>query len=391
VDKTISQDEHYASQEQSDSSINQRMLGKDNLELFLKIIPISMGLIYITGYLIALLYFRSIKIQNIDLLEASLFETGITFYLLSFTLIGALMIIPTLLVIARKGSALIPYQLGDHLIGVIFSVITFLIVYFSSVYITLFLTPGEFSHISSYFFKLLTFGVIGFTFLIIVNVITKKLTDDKIITPDGKIKEGHIYKATDILRVILFIIVLCYWYKIFIASSGVLIPVFSEINIVYYLIFLFLFFLLSVRLFSHLISPESHSKYAIILLSPLAATFFYLTIISYVYGPFPYIPSSRGGSWNLQSVSIISDDKALINDSILFDGSNISKKAYLVAENDSSIYVAVYTAKKTPQDLFSYLRNTKIIRIPAKSIKELIYNNDTSLIGRKTKKNKGVR
>jgi len=357
----------------NDDSI-QPGVGKQNVELFLKLVPLSAGVIYLTGYLAELLFFRNINIQSIDFLEASLFETGITFFLLSFTVIGALSIFPILWILVKKGASFIPYKLGEHLIGVLFSIGAFLIVYFSTVYITLFLSPGEFNKISSYFFRLLLYGVVGFFVLLLVNMTTKKYEDSKLFAPNGFLNKEYVYNFADFIRLALFIVVGYNWYKIFIANSGVLIPVLDEINVVYYLIFLFLSSGLSIRLFTHMIHPVSYSKYAIMLLTPLAAIFFYLTVLSYVYGPFLYIPSGRGGGWISQSVSLVTDDKVLMNDKALFNGGNVSKKLFLLVDNDSSLYVAEYSNIKNQKDVFRYLRGAEITQIKADLIKELIYN-----------------
>ena len=352
-------------------SSNSSAAAKKNIQLFLKFIPLLVGFVYITGYLISLIFLRILKIQSVDLIKASCFETGITFYLLSFTIVGIFAIFPLIYFLYKGKAKIVSAFYAKNIAGVFLSILSFLMLLFSIVYITLFVKPGSFSKISYYFMFMLFIGFFGFVTLVSIIVLS-----ENIIKKFHIIKEEHLRTSVDIVRIILFITIVGLVIKIFWGQVDSIIPVIKDEKIIYYILLLLMLAILTARIFWHLLHPSNFGKYALFILTPLWGIFFYVTLIAYVFGPYIYIPTSRGGGWYYQTISIIPDESFLRQNVKIFSDSDKRIPLFLLAEAGSSIYITKYKRIFDQRSLFQYLRKSDVYRIRLKNIKSILYYKD---------------
>ncbi len=351
------------------------------IDLLLKAIPAFGVMIYITGYLIRLAYFRTLNVHSIDFLKAQCFETGISFIILSLALLS-LPTLPIMLFFFKKaGKSFAPAHAS--LTGMLLSIIAVTIVLFVALIIALFILPQDFPNVSSHLAKLLILSVVFMSVIVALNIFAKHIDKQKLsgATPP-RITGATVGLIGDALRFLMFPIVLYYTYCIVFVDSPETFRVIRDPRNLLFVLYLVLFSGAATRLGWRLLKQHDAVKndesdksgeaeeskqeakrllkynaiarsLSIFLLPAMTAIFFFLVMLAFTFGPFLYIPTSKGGGLQYSVVKLVFEETAnRTGFPFLNKDSTVSSKVYLLSENDSWLYVSPYDKLQKPRETF---------------------------------------
>lgn len=176
------------------------------IDLFLKTVPAFGVMIYITGYLIRLAYFRTLNVHSIDFLKAQCFETGISFIILSLTLLSLPTLPIMLLYFKKAGKSFAPAHASP--LGMLLSIIAVTIVILVALIIALFILPQDFPNVSEHLATLLLFSVGFMSVIVALNRLARHIDNQKLSGAQPRITGATVGRIGDALRLLMFPIVL---------------------------------------------------------------------------------------------------------------------------------------------------------------------------------------
>lgn len=346
------------------------------IDLLLKAIPAFGVMIYITGYLIRLAYFRTLNVHSIDFLKAQCFETGISFIILSLALLS-LPTLPIMLFFFKKaGKSFAPAHAS--LTGMLLSIIAVIIVIFVALIIALFILPQDFPNVSKHLAKLLLFSVVFMSVIVALNRLARHIDKQQPTTTPPRITGATVGFIGDVLRFLMFFVVLYYTYCIVSVDSPKTFRVICDPRNLLFVLYLALFSGAATRLGWRLLEQHDAVKnnesdksgeaekteqlkydarvrsLSIFLLTAMTAIFFFLVVLAFTFGPFLYIPTSKGGGLQYSVVKLVFEDTTASRTGFPFlnTDSTVSSKVYLLSENDSWLYVSPCDKLQKPRETF---------------------------------------
>jgi len=402
----------------------------NSADLILKAIPVVGLLIYLLGFMIRLVYFRSINVHCIDFLKAQCFETGMTFIVLSLSLVS-LVLLPLMVLISKLSiSPHGPNKHSSSAKGVAASMVMTLLAIITSTIVVLFVR--EVRPVLKHFIQMLCAATIFVLVIILLNNIGSSLKRWAEKDPLAKLLYRHPGRMSfvgDSIRFIFLSVIVWHIYFIFFVDMknghDLLIALINLENLPY-LLFLLLFSLAIARLIKRLMTgsrnegpvsfekndgatsliesvpviqdsafqnkpediaddhdAENSRRYWSAFRRPMSISLFsiwslillYLLVISYVHGPFLSIPTSRGGGMQYSEVKLILVDP---NDSTNFPfvplGEKVSSDLFLLSEDDTWVWVVPCGKLKNPIVAFRDMCDGKTYSIKKTLISGVVFN-----------------
>lgn len=371
------------------------------LDVIVKCIPVIVLILYATGYFIRLSYFRSVNVHCIDFFRAECFETGATFYVLSLAVLASLFIPLAFILARRMKHPFIPEEMT--LLGFIFSLSSVLIIWFTFLVTTIFLRPQDIGSIQKHLGQMTT-AAIGLAVLLIVSTkLHNRCTLAAKNNHPWPINSRWVSNISDLIRFIFLLLVSYYAYKIFNNDLHKPVYVFRDEYCLGYLLFLALFCSMSYRLISTFFgdigfrqelsllehrnscdkhvpkkSPKESSIEKVLAVGLRVSIFFilfFLLLLSFTFGPFIHIPTSRGGGSQYSTVEI---QFANVNEASRYpfvkNDSSKTEGVFLLEENSSWIYIVPISDKDSnPRDVFRSLAAGKTYCIKKELIVDMLF------------------
>ena len=340
------------------------------------IFPLLGGAVYAVGHYILAKYSAGLGLGYAEFTNSQCIDTG-----LSFFLIVGIFVLLTLTPLFVK--AMQVKDLG--LISPLMSIASLALIMFVTMWLFLFARKGEWPHVALDYNLLVTGGITYFLLMTIANVHYNRIKNH------GNLKESQfqarVVKALPFiiqtLRVIGFSFVIGITAKILFSDLKSAREFFGDLNLLYFYLLLAFFCLVFSRLVKKIIGlfhtkssenvlTERYLSFVIVLV--LNILFLYLVIVSYVYGPFIYLPAIRGGSYELNQVQLaMSDSTAPLFADLAGKKHGWTKKLSLVAETAGFFYVSDIGEVTSPREQFRRLHTSSVYPIDKKLIQRVLY------------------
>lgn len=362
-------------------------------DLLLKTVPVLALFLYVVGYLVRLAYFRSINVHCIDFFKADCFETGAYFLVLSLSLLAFIGLPIAIILLHKLGSRLIPEDLT--LLGCIMSVVSVLAVFVTSLVTVLFLRPQDVAKVHVHLAQMITTAVgfvvtlLGATYLHRKSAVAEKAGRAWLVS------SRFVNNVGDVIRVGFFIIIARQVFVIFWRDIPNQVRVFGDEYCLAYVFFLTLFAAAAARMAwkmatgdsgpvkaqsrsgmtspAHNLVRRTYLWLATGIRVALTMILFFLLLVSFAFGPFLHIPTSRGGGRQYSTIQIeLSDTNTVSRYPFVPLGSLTTTNLFLLAENNSWVYVAS-VGPDDPRDAFRALAKGTTYCIDKRQVRSIAF------------------